>query len=138
MRACTHAHARAHTHTNNNNNNNNNKVFVNLTSSHLQILIFWHWKRVVPRPEVLLFMRKKASLVKEAYVWDMFKKASTMVVSSDPLSPTLINFFSYEYSRKHMIGPWCPWASREGDFNLEYACNQLFSPNIGALTKHFL
>jgi len=52
----------------------------------------WHF-RVVPRPEVMLFTRKKASLLKQADLGVMFKKASEYVYTSiielshDPSSP---------------------------------------------------
>jgi hypothetical protein len=36
----------------------------------------WHLRRVVPRPEVLLFTTKKASLVNQADIMGTFKKAS--------------------------------------------------------------
>jgi hypothetical protein len=49
---------------------------------------------MIPRPEILLFTKKKASAMKRADLRDMFKKASnsvctsTVVVSPDPLPPT--------------------------------------------------
>jgi hypothetical protein len=49
--------------------------FFNPTSHNSEILIIWHLGRVVPRPEVLLFTRKTASLMKKAHLRDIFKKA---------------------------------------------------------------
>jgi hypothetical protein len=72
--------------------------------------------------------------MKQAFVWDMFKKASAVVVSSDPLSPTLINFLSYENSTRERN--LMPLSQKRRRFQLEYTYNQLFSPNIGALTKN--
>jgi hypothetical protein len=52
----------------------------------------WHL-RIVPRPEVLLFTRKKASLLKQTDLGVMFKQTfeyvctSVIVISPDPSSP---------------------------------------------------
>jgi hypothetical protein len=76
-----------------------------------QILIMQHLRTAVPKPEVWFYTRKKFSSMKQADLRDMFTKASnsactsTVVVPPDPLFPTLINFFSYEDSRKHTRGP---------------------------------
>ena len=61
-------------------------------SDNSEILIIQHLRRVVPRPEFLLFANKRASSVKQADLRDMLKKASnsvctsTAVVSPDHLS----------------------------------------------------
>jgi folate-binding Fe-S cluster repair protein YgfZ len=63
----------------------------NPKSEKLEILIIWHLKRVVPRPKVLLFMTKKRKplSLKQADLWDMFKKASKNVCTSTVVvSPT--------------------------------------------------
>jgi hypothetical protein len=66
----------------------------NPTSSNSEIPIIWHLRRNVPRLEVLLFNRKKASSMKHADLRHMFKKdfksicTPTVVVSPDPLSHT--------------------------------------------------
>jgi hypothetical protein len=48
-------------------------------SHNSEILIIQHLRRIVPRPEVLLFIRKK---VKQTDLRDMFKKASKNVYTS--------------------------------------------------------
>jgi hypothetical protein len=58
----------------------------------------------------VFYQKKEASSMKQADLWDMFKKdsksicTSTLVVPPDPLSHS-INFFSYEDSRKHIREP---------------------------------
>ena len=57
------------------------------------------------------FFREKASSMRQADLRDIFKKTfksiciSAGVVSPDPLSPALSNFFSYKDSRKDRRGP---------------------------------
>ena len=66
----------------------------NLLSDNSKILIIQYMRRVVPRMQVLLFTRKKASSIKQADLRNMFRKSSknvctsTVVVSPDPLSTT--------------------------------------------------
>ena len=49
-------------------------------SDNLEILIFEHINRVVPKPEDLLFTRKKGSSKKEADFRDIFKMDSKVSV----------------------------------------------------------
>jgi hypothetical protein len=73
-----------------------------------KVVIMWHF-RVVPRPEVMLFTRKKASLLKQTDLRVMFKKTfeyvctSFIVLFPERSFSHSINFFSYEYYRKHTI-----------------------------------
>jgi len=61
-------------------------------ASGIRMYCMWHF-RVVPIPEVMLFTRKKASLLKQTDLGVMFKKASEyvctsiIVLSPDPSSP---------------------------------------------------
>jgi hypothetical protein len=63
-------------------------------SSNLEILIILHSRRVVPRPEILIFLKKKTLSMKQVDLRDMFKKASksgrtsAIVLFPDALSPT--------------------------------------------------
>jgi hypothetical protein len=60
----------------------------------LEVLIIRHLRRVLPRPEIFLFIRKKALSLKQADLRGMFKKTSKSVCTSttavppDPLSPS--------------------------------------------------
>jgi hypothetical protein len=66
----------------------------NLTCDNSEILITWLLRRVIPKPEGLLFYQEKDSSMKEADLWDVFKMAyksvctSVIMVSPDSLSPT--------------------------------------------------
>jgi hypothetical protein len=51
----------------------------NQKSNNLEILIVQHLKRVVSRPELLLFAREKVMSMRLAYVNDIFKKVSECV-----------------------------------------------------------
>jgi hypothetical protein len=59
-----------------------------------EILIIWHFRREVPRPEVSPCTRKNASVMKQAGLRDMVEKVSESVftppveVSPNPLSPS--------------------------------------------------
>jgi hypothetical protein len=46
----------------------------NLTYNNSEILIMWHLRKVVPRLEVLLFIWKKASSMKQADLRDTLKE----------------------------------------------------------------
>jgi len=48
-------------------------------SNTLEILIFQHFRRVVPRMEVLIFYKQNASSLKKVDLRDMFKKTSKNV-----------------------------------------------------------
>jgi hypothetical protein len=50
--------------------------FFNPTSNSLEILKVQHYRRVVPRMDVLIFYKQKASSIKQIDLRDMFKKAS--------------------------------------------------------------
>jgi hypothetical protein len=48
-------------------------------SNSWEILIFQHFRRVVPRLAVLIFNKKKASSMKQVDILDMFQRASKSV-----------------------------------------------------------
>jgi hypothetical protein len=90
----------------------------------LEIPIIWHLG-VVPRPEVLLFTKKAASL-RQADLRDMFKTASkgvctsTVVVSPDPLSSTLSTFSAVKTPKDTEEDSDGPEPAHEGDIRMEY------------------
>ena len=84
----------------------------NAMSNNLQVLIIWFLTRVVLRPEVLLFYWKNVSAMKQADTTVMFKKAfsnvctSTVAISYDPLSPTLLPSSAVQDSSNFKRVPW--------------------------------
>jgi hypothetical protein len=97
-------------------------------------------RRVVPRAEVLLFMKKKASSVKQADLRIMFKKAfecvcrSTIVLPYDLLSPAS----SFCSAMKTPETTDDPQPDDEGNIKMEDTYDKLCSSSIGALTKNYL
>jgi biotin carboxyl carrier protein len=97
-------------------------------------------RRVVPRAEVLPSTRK---IIKHADLRHMFKKASnsvctsTVAVSGDPLSPapTSSAMKTPESTEKDISDPE---TADEGDIQMEYSSDQLYSPIVGTVTKSYL
>jgi hypothetical protein len=93
----------------------------------LEILIIWHLRRVFPRPEVTLFITK--SFLSELDLGDMFRQASkiiytlTVVVSPDPMSPA-------PSSSSALKTPESTEEDPDGDNQMEYRADQLYSPSI--------
>jgi len=77
----------------------------NQKSNNLEILINQHLKRVVSRPEHLLFAREKVMAMRLAYVNDIFKVSECVYIKTCDISWSLglysINFFTYEDCRKN-------------------------------------
>ena len=101
----------------------------NLTSSNSEILIIRPFRRVVPRLEVLLFIRKKALSMKQADLRDMFIKAcrcvctSTVVLSLDPLSPAPSTNSVMMMAENTEEDRYDPHTADEGDNQIEYTSN---------------
>ena len=114
--------------------------FFNLMSNNWEILRIRHLRRMVPRRDVLVFSKRKASSVRQA-VQEHVQKGlqectSPVVVYPDPFSPTPSN-------SSGVMTPWNaeddhdgPGPAEEGDIQMEYCCDWLYSPIIGAVTKY--
>jgi len=87
-------------------------------------LIVQHLRTAVPRPEILFVTRKKALLVKQAYLTDMFRKASKRVCTSTIIVPhppvSYSTCFSYEDPENTKEDPGNPKQAVEGDIQIEY------------------
>jgi len=84
------------------------------------------WGRVFIRLKILLFTRKKGSSIKQTDVREMPKKVSksvctaTILVSPDPLSPTLSNSSAMKTPENKEGEPDDPEPENEGDIKREY------------------
>jgi hypothetical protein len=91
-------------------------------------MTIWHLRTVVPRPEVLLFARKKKKAsMKQADLMNMFTKASKCVCTSTvevlfhPLSPTPSASSVMKTSENIEEDPDDPKPADEGDIHMEYS-----------------
>jgi hypothetical protein len=112
----------------------------NLTSNNSEILIIQHMRKIVLRPEMFLFTRKKASSMKQADLRNMFKTVSnsvctsTIVVSPDFLSPTPSTSSNLK-TRKCRRDTNGPEPAGDGDMQMEYSCDWLYSPKYRSSNK---
>jgi hypothetical protein len=114
----------------------------NLIPNKSEILIIWHLRTVVPRPEILLFTRK-CFISEISRFRDVFKKAFKSVcllavmVSPDPLFPTPSTSSATKTPENTEEDPDDPEPA-DGNNQVEYFSDQLYSPSMGAGTKNYL
>jgi hypothetical protein len=98
---------------------------LNLTSDNPEILIIWHLRGAVPRPEALLLYQKKL-LSETGNLSDTLEKSSkivctsTVVVSPDSLSHTASASSAMKIPENTEEGPCVPEPADERDNQMEY------------------
>ena len=117
--------------------------YVNPTSCNLEIPIIHHKRKVVPKPEVLLFTKRKIITetgTSQGHVQKGLQECLyiTTVVSPDPLSPTASASSPMKTLENTEQDPDNPELADEGDIQLTDSSGWLHNPSIGSVTKNYL
>jgi hypothetical protein len=110
-------------------------------SDNLHILAIWHLRRAVQDREFYLLPVQYFISVRGRSQGDMFKKFSYSVCTSTvTVSPDLISYsncFSYEESENNEKSPDDLEPMDKEDIQIDYYCDLLYRPSIGALKKNY-